>query len=230
MQSSKSVAFLMRKEHFGSKALSQILDKWNRGLVFKSIAEADPDLAALQASIKREKEDSAKLLRNYQKRRDRIKSIMASNSRVFYECTKSRSSHSKRLRNAQAVLDNVVKNAHLLSAKAFAFQKVLYANEPHHMADTFISDLKSASEELKLVNERDLFFFESSVIFPNENLKVIHIDVTKDARRESSVPALNRTISEAVDDKAERLVKPFVQSPQYKEVNEIYFHVNFAGI
>ena len=219
-----------RKAYFGGKPISQIVDRWNRDWLVKSVLDADPNRNAVEASQRRDREESMKLLRYSKRRRERVQVVLSRISKVFYECTKSGISHRKRLLDVQKLLDEIHQVAHILSPKAFAYRKAVYFDEPLYSQNTFYADLQSTLKSANLMQEKDSFYFESSFAPLRIGINVVHVDVQRDAQRQPSLRVLNRTIEEATDDKADRFVRPLVSSPQLAGVRDLHFHTNFPKL
>ena len=219
-----------RKVYFGGKPFNQILDRWNRNWLFRSLADADANRSVVQAMQRREREESLKLFRIYRKRRERIRTVLASISKEFYACTKSGSSHAVRLRDVQLLHDIVEKKAHVVSPKAFVYRKAVVSDEPHYIRNSFVESLQASMRASKLMDERDCFFYNSSVLSSKPSINVIHVDCSKDAVLEPLLTVLQRTIGEACDDKPQRFMKPLIESPQYAELKDIHVHVDYQPL
>lgn len=193
----------------------------------QNIVPVDAPQISNRAAAKRDKNISKRLLRNMQKRKDRVKTVQSSLAVVMSNCRDDEGSQAKRLRDCQILVDELVQRSYVLSPKEFASRKTVISDEPHYCISNFWSVLESTWHSRDSPNHgHEPFFFNSSAVPAERDVTIVHVDVTSDVHLEPSIHMMDRLISETVCDKADTFVLPLVLSPQFKFVTDIDFHVD----
>ena len=218
-----------RRKHFDSKPFHQILNHWNRKWAFKSIAQADPLTRMEQVVERKNKEAISRLIRSMSRRRERVASVKARLLDLYRECTYSLGTHGTRMEHLHKLHEELMRNEHVLSPKAFAFRRNVISNEPFHCASlNFYEEL----QDFESISESNLKVMRTSSIIPENvasSLSALHIDVTSSVSHNPPTSSINHTIREAVFEKARVFVSLFVSSRQYSNVHDIHFHIDTQG-
>ena len=218
-----------RVKYFDSKPFHSILNHWNKKWLFKSMSQADPSIRIEKLVERKDKEATARLIRSMNRRRERVTSVKSRLLDLYRECTYAGESHGTRMQDLHRLHEEVIRNGHILSPKAFAFRRNVIANEPYYRPSlTFYQEL----QDLKVMSEAKVCFLNTSSVIPEEmssSLSVLHLDVTSSVPHNPSTSVINLSIRDAVREKALSFVTPFVSSLQYSGVTDIHFHVDVPG-